>query len=116
MCSEGLQTQCETTQVTEQGKGAALFGYTDLYGSVPGAQAEYLRVPQAHYGPIVVPEGPSDDRFLFLSYVLPTAWQSVAYADTPKDGTPAVLGPGPIGQLAGRFATHTGITPVPGNH
>src|SRR3546814_294158 len=92
MCSEGLQTQCETTQVTEQGKGAALFGYTDLYGSIPGAQAEYLRVPQAHYGPIVVPEGPSDDRFLFLSDVLPTAWQAVAYADTPKDGPLAVPG------------------------
>src|SRR3546814_2458548 len=104
MCSEGLQTQCETTQVTEQGKGAALFGYTDLYGSIPGAQAEYLRVPQAHYGPIVVPEGPSDDRFLFLSDVLPTAWQAVAYADTPKDGTLAVLGLGPIGEMACRIA------------
>ena len=114
MCSEGLQTQCETTQVTEQGKGAALFGYTDLYGSVPGAQAEYLRVPQAHYGPIVVPEGPSDDRFLFLSDVLPTAWQAVAYADTPKDGTLAVLGLGPIGEMACRIAKHRGVERVIG--
>ena len=55
MCSRGLFAQCETTQVREQGKGAALFGYTSLYGSVPGGQAEYLRVPQAHFGPIKVP-------------------------------------------------------------
>src|SRR3954462_5119747 len=74
MCDQGLQTQCETTQVHEQGMGAALFGYTKLYGSIPGGQAEYLRVPQAQYGPIKVPDGPSDDRFLFLSDVLPTAW------------------------------------------
>lgn len=114
MCTEGLQTQCETTQVTEHGKGAALFGYTDLYGSVPGAQAQYLRVPQAHYGPIVVPDGPPDDRFLYLSDVLPTAWQAVAYADTPKDGVLAVLGLGPIGEMSCRIATHLGVERVIG--
>jgi len=114
MCGEGLHTQCETTQVTEQGMGAALFGYTDLYGSVPGAQAQYLRVPQAHFGPIVVPEGPPDDRFLFLSDVLPTAWQAVAYADTPEGGTLAVLGLGPIGEMACRIAKHLGVERVIG--
>ena len=114
MCDEGLHTQCETTQVTEHGTGAALFGYTDLYGSVPGAQAEYLRVPQAHFGPIKVPEGPADDRFLFLSDVLPTAWQAVAYADAPKGGTLAVLGLGPIGDMACRIALHQGVERVIG--
>ena len=78
MCSRQLYAQCETTQVREQGKGAALLGYTSLYGSVPGGQAEYLRVPQAHFGPIKVPDGPPDPRFLYLSDVLPTAWQAVA--------------------------------------
>ena len=58
MCGQGLQSQCEETQVREEGMGAALFGYTKLYGAVPGAQAEFLRVPQAQYGPIKVPEGP----------------------------------------------------------
>ena len=77
MCGNGLHSQCETTQVHEQGKGAALFGYTKLYGQVPGGQAEYLRVPQAHYGPVKVPEGPPDDRFVYLSDVLLTAWQAV---------------------------------------
>ena len=84
MCDKGLQSQCETTQVREQGTGAALFGYTKLYGQVPGGQAEFLRVPQAQYGPIKVPEGPPDDRFVYLSDVLPTAWQAVEYAEHPR--------------------------------
>ena len=108
MCDHGLQSQCETTQVTEEGMGAALFGYTKLYGQVPGGQAEYLRVPQAHYGPIKVPEGPEDDRFLYLSDVLPTAWQAVEYANIPDGGTVAVFGLGPIGDMSTRVAKHKG--------
>ncbi|MET8896134.1 zinc-dependent alcohol dehydrogenase [Streptomyces albogriseolus] len=104
MCLTGLPTQCETTQVTAEGMGAALFGYTRLYGAVPGAQAEYLRVPQAQFGPIKVPEGPADDRFVYLSDVLPTAWQAVAYAEVPEGGSVAVLGLGPIGDMACRIA------------
>ncbi|WP_328988895.1 glutathione-dependent formaldehyde dehydrogenase [Kribbella sp. NBC_01245] len=109
MCEQGLQTQCETTQVTDQGMGAALFGYTKLYGQVPGGQAEYLRVPQAQYGPIKIPHGPPDDRFVYLSDVLPTAWQAVEYAAVPKDGTVVVLGLGPIGDMAARIAVHRGL-------
>ena len=108
MCDQGLQTQCETTQVREQGMGAALFGYTKLYGQVPGGQAEYLRVPQAQYGPIKVPDGPPDDRFVYLSDVLPTAWQAVEYAGIPDGGTVVVLGLGPIGDMASRIAKHRG--------
>ncbi|AUI60322.1 zinc-dependent alcohol dehydrogenase [Amycolatopsis sp. BJA-103] len=108
MCGRGLFAQCETTQVRDQGKGASLFGYTSLYGSVPGGQAEYLRVPQAQFGPIVVPEGTPDERFLFLSDILPTAWQAVRYADVPPGGTVAVLGLGPVGQFAVRIAAHLG--------
>jgi threonine dehydrogenase-like Zn-dependent dehydrogenase len=106
MCTRGLYTQCETTQVRDQGSGAALFGYSKLYGQVPGGQAEYLRVPQAQFTHIKVPEGPSDDRFVYLSDVLPTAWQAVAYADCPADGTLVVLGLGPIGDMACRIALH----------
>ncbi|MFD3454772.1 zinc-dependent alcohol dehydrogenase [Streptomyces sp. NPDC058691] len=114
MCREGLPTQCETTQVTEFGSGAALFGYTKLYGRVPGAQAEYLRVPQAQFGPIKVPEGPPDDRFVYLSDVLPTAWQAVKYAAVPAGGTVAVLGLGPIGAMSCRVARHLGAGRVIG--
>ena len=108
MCAQGLQTQCETTQVRDHGMGAALFGYTKLYGQVPGGQAEYLRVPQAQYGPIKVPDGPPDDRFVYLSDVLPTAWQAVEYAAIPDGGTVVVLGLGPIGDMASRVALHRG--------
>ncbi|MCE6999124.1 glutathione-dependent formaldehyde dehydrogenase [Saccharothrix sp. S26] len=112
MCERGLQSQCETTQVREQGSGAALFGYTKLYGQVPGAQAEYLRVPFGNTLPIKVPEGPADDRFVYLSDVLPTAWQAVEYAGT-RDSL-VVLGLGPIGDMATRIAQHRGVETVIG--
>ncbi|MCW3009300.1 MAG: glutathione-dependent formaldehyde dehydrogenase [Solirubrobacterales bacterium] len=114
MCDHGLQSQCETTQVREQGMGAALFGFSKLYGEVPGGQAEFLRVPQAQYGPIKVPEGPIDERFLFLSDVLPTAWQAVQYAQIPRGGSVAVFGLGPIGEMATRMAQHLGAENVIG--
>jgi threonine dehydrogenase-like Zn-dependent dehydrogenase len=108
MCEQKLFTQCETTQVRDWDKGAALFGYTKLYGQVPGGQAELLRVPQAHFGPIKVPEGPPDERFVFLSDVLPTSWQAVEYAAVPDGGSVAVFGLGPIGQMSSRVARHRG--------
>src|SRR5436190_16970424 len=114
MCSKGLQSQCETTQVHDHGTGASLLGYTKLYGQVPGGQAEFLRVPQAHYGPIKVPEGPPDDRFVYLSDVLPTAWQAVEYADVPEGETVLVLGLGPIGEMTTRIAQHRGAGQVIG--
>ncbi len=109
MCDRGLQSQCETTQNTAQGTGASLFGYSKLYGGVPGGQAELLRVPFADYGPVKVPEGPPDERFLFLSDVLPTAWQAVQYAEVPKGGTVLVLGLGPIGDMCCRIAQKLGL-------
>jgi threonine dehydrogenase-like Zn-dependent dehydrogenase len=108
MCDQGLQSQCETTQNRDTGMGASLFGYTKLYGQVPGGQAEFLRVPQAQYGPIKVPEGPADDRFVYLSDVLPTAWQAVEYANIPDGGSVLVLGLGPIGEMCTRIAQHHG--------
>jgi threonine dehydrogenase-like Zn-dependent dehydrogenase len=113
MCAtKRLMSQCETTQVREYDTGAALLGYTKLYGQVAGGQAEFLRVPQAQFGPIKVPEGPSDDRFLFLSDVLPTSWQAVEYANIPAGGTLLVLGLGPIGEMCCRIAQHQGVERV----
>jgi threonine dehydrogenase-like Zn-dependent dehydrogenase len=115
MCERGLQSQCETTQNRQWHKGASLFGYTHLYGGVPGGQAEYLRVPLAHYGPIKVsPDGPPDTRYVLLADVLPTAWQAVAYADVPPSGTVAVFGLGPIGQMSARIALFRGAGRVIG--
>lgn len=109
-CRKGLQTQCETTQVTEQGMGAKLFGYSQLYGAVPGGQAQFLRVPHADYGPIKVGDELPDHRYLFLSDVLPTAWQAVAYAQVEPGDSVAVMGLGPIGQFAARIARYLGMT------
>ncbi|MFF8646128.1 alcohol dehydrogenase catalytic domain-containing protein [Streptomyces sp. NPDC015345] len=114
MCDAGLHSQCETTQNREQGTGASLFGYTKLYGQVPGGQAELLRVPFGNTLPIKVPEGPPDDRFVYLSDVLPTAWQAVEYAAIPPGGTVTVLGLGPIGAMAARIALHRGAGLVVG--
>jgi len=109
MCDQGLQTQCETTQVRDQNMGATLFGYTKLYGELAGGQAEYLRVPQAQYTHIKVPEGPPDERFVYLPDVLPTSWQAVAYSDIPEGGSVTVLGLGPIGDMSSRIAKHLGF-------
>ncbi len=106
MCDRGLQSQCETTQNRDQGTGAALFGYSKLYGEVAGGQAEYLRVPQAQYSHIKVPQDGPDERYVYLSDVLPTAWQAVEYAEVPDGGTLLVLGLGPIGSMACRIASH----------
>lgn len=115
MCTHGLTSQCETTQVRDQDKGAALFGYTKLYGQVPGGQAQYLRVPQAQFGPVVIPDdGSPDERYLYLSDVLPTAWQAVEYAQVRPGGSVVVVGLGPIGQMAARIAAHRGVGRVIG--
>jgi threonine dehydrogenase-like Zn-dependent dehydrogenase len=118
MCRRGLQSQCETTQVREQNSGAALFGYTKLYGQVPGGQAEYLRVPLADYNSIPIGPDLPDERYLFLSDILPTAWQAVDYASVPDGGTLGVLGLGPVGQFVSRIGRYLGydvlaIDPVP---
>ena len=112
MCERWLYTQCETTQVRGEGSGAALFGYSKLYGQVPGGQAEYLRVPEAQFTHILVPEGPSDDRFIYLSDVLPTAWQAVEYAGVPDGGSLLILGLGPIGEMASRIAQQKWIDTI----
>ncbi|ASK64856.1 glutathione-dependent formaldehyde dehydrogenase [Brachybacterium avium] len=118
MCGQGLPSQCETTQVTEHGSGAALLGYSKLYGQVPGGQAEYLRVPHADYGLMKVGTELPDENYLFLSDILPTAWQAVQYAGVPEHRTLTVIGLGPVGQLCARIGRHLGarvfgIDPVP---
>ncbi|KRE98997.1 molecular chaperone GroES [Nocardioides sp. Soil777] len=108
MCQRDLYSQCETTQNHEHGTGASFFGYSKLYGQVPGGQAEYLRVPFADFMAMKVPHEHADDRFLFLSDVLPTAWQALEYAAVPDGGTLLVLGAGPIGDMAARMGVRAG--------
>ncbi len=105
MCDQGYRANARR-QNRDQGTGAALFGYSKLYGEVAGGQAEYLRVPQAQYTHIKAPDDGPDERYVYLSDVLPTAWQAVEYAEVPDGGTLLVLGLGPIGSMACRIASH----------
>jgi threonine dehydrogenase-like Zn-dependent dehydrogenase len=118
MCVRGLTSQCETTQNRDTNSGASLYGFSELYGSVPGGQAERLRVPLADFNALKVGTELSDERYLFLSDILPTAWQGVKYADLPRDGVLGVMGLGPVGQFAARIGRHLGhrvvaVEPVP---
>jgi threonine dehydrogenase-like Zn-dependent dehydrogenase len=118
MCDRGLFSQCETTQVTEYNSGATLYGYTKLYGQIPGGQAEFLGIKRADANLIKVGTELPDERYLFLSDILPTAWQGVEYAEVPAGGTLVVLGLGPVGQFASRIGVHRGyrviaVDPVP---
>jgi threonine dehydrogenase-like Zn-dependent dehydrogenase len=109
MCRAGLTTQCETTRNDDQGTGASLYGYTELYGRVPGGQAEAMRVLLADANLRVVGRDLPDERYLFLTDVAPTAWQAVQYSGVAPGDTLAVVGLGPIGQMAVRIARHLGI-------
>ena len=115
MCSRGLFAQCETTQNREYGKGASLFGYTDMYGAVPGGQAEYLRVPQAQFGPVKVPDGvPTSATSTCPTSCRPRGRRS-SIADVPEGGTVAVFGLGPVGQLTARIALHAALAASSGS-
>jgi threonine dehydrogenase-like Zn-dependent dehydrogenase len=83
MCSRGLFAQCETTQVRSQGKGASSSATRSSTGSVPGGRPSTCGCPRRTFGPIKVPDGVSDERFLYLSDILPTAWQAFEFAEVP---------------------------------
>lgn len=91
---------------------AALFGYSDLYGGIPGGQAEYVRVPKANTGPFKVPEGLSDEKVLFLSDILPTAWQAVKNAQVKPGSSLAIFGAGPVGLLSAACARLVGAEQI----
>jgi len=114
MCDRQLFAQCETTQVRRFDRGAALFGYSELYGQVPGGQAQYVRVPQAHFGPVKVAGTVPDERYVLMADVLPTAWQAVAQAGLAEGNTVAIFGLGPIGQMCVRISRHLGAETIIG--
>ena len=89
---------------------AAIFGYSHLYGGVPGGQAEYVRVPKANTGPFRVPGALEDERVLFLSDILPTGFQAVINAEVGEGSTVAIYGAGPVGLMAAACARMQGAT------
>lgn len=91
---------------------AALFGYSHLTGGIPGGQAEYLRVPYADVGPIVIPETLPDEKVLFLSDIFPTGWMAVESCNIKTEDTVAIWGCGPVGQFAIQSAWFLGAKRV----
>lgn len=116
-CDNDQFAACETTN-PDQGASlrkrakmtppAALFGYSHLYGGVPGGQAEFVRVPKANVGPFAVPGSLSDERVLFLSDILPTGYQAVLNAKIERGSTVAIFGAGPVGLMAAACARMLG--------
>jgi threonine dehydrogenase-like Zn-dependent dehydrogenase len=111
---------CETTNT---GRGAianrkeitppaALFGYSHLYGGVPGGQAEYVRVPHANVGPQVIPGSLADEQVLFLSDILPTGYQAAQNAGIKPGSTVAIFGAGPVGLMAAACARLLGAETI----
>ncbi|NVD99231.1 zinc-dependent alcohol dehydrogenase [Massilia sp. BJB1822] len=116
-CEHKLFSACETTNpgrgaiLNRKGirPGAALFGFTHLYGGVPGGQAEYVRVPKANVGPIKIPDVLADEQVLFLSDILPTGYQAVVNAEVGEGSSLAIFGAGPVGQMAAACARMLGV-------
>ncbi|MCQ4241176.1 zinc-dependent alcohol dehydrogenase [Stutzerimonas stutzeri] len=118
-CRRGNFSVCERTNrnkdIADKMFGhttAGLFGYTHLTGGYAGGQAEYVRVPYADVGPVVIPEGMTDEQVLFLGDILPTGWQAAAQCDIQPTDTVAVWGAGPVGQFAIRSAIMMGAEQV----
>lgn len=119
-CDMDLYSACETTN-PDRGtimnkkslrSGAALFGYTHMYGGVPGGQAEYVRVPKANVGPIKIPDTLEDEKVLFLSDILPTGYQAVLNAGVGPGSSVAIFGAGPVGQMAAASAKMLGAEKI----
>lgn len=116
-CRMNLHAACETTNPGRGAilnkkqipSGAALYGYSHLYGGVPGGQAEYVRVPKANSGPFRVPDALDDERVLFLSDILPTGYQAVLNANVGPGSSLAIFGAGPVGLMAAACARMLGV-------
>ncbi|MBI4377060.1 MAG: glutathione-dependent formaldehyde dehydrogenase [Elusimicrobia bacterium] len=120
-CRQDLPIHCERSNPKHYGpdgsmtrKGGGLFGYTDLYGSYQGGQAEYVRVPFADYGPRKVPQGMPDEKALFLSDIIPTGWAAINWCGLEGGETVAVFGCGPVGLMALKSARARGAGRVIG--
>jgi threonine dehydrogenase-like Zn-dependent dehydrogenase len=92
--------------------GAAMFGYTHLYGGVPGGQAQYVRVPKANVGPILVPSTLDDEQVLFLSDILPTGYQAALNAGIERGSSVAIFGAGPVGMMSALCARALGAETI----
>jgi threonine dehydrogenase-like Zn-dependent dehydrogenase len=119
-CDRTLFSACEMTN-PDRGAilnkkslrpGAALFGFSHLYGGMPGGQAQYVRVPKANVGPIKVPDSLDDEKVLFLSDILPTGYQAVLNAGVEPGSSLAIFGAGPVGLMSAACARMLGAETI----
>ncbi|MFC4320564.1 zinc-dependent alcohol dehydrogenase [Litchfieldia salsa] len=103
-CKHELESQCDNSN--PHGDAGAYFGYSETFGGYPGGQAEYLRVPYGNFTPFLVPPDceMEDEKILFLSDIIPTAYWGVDNSGVKKGDTVIVLGCGPVGLLTQKFA------------
>lgn len=120
-CRAGQFAACDNSNPVETQEASELlfghpvsgfFGYSHLTGGYPGGQAEYVRVPFSDIGPLVIPEGPSDEEVLFLSDILPTGWMAAENAQIAPGDNVAVWGCGPVGLFAVQSALLMGAGQV----
>lgn len=113
-CNHDMESQCDNSNRNPEVHTGGYFGFTERYGNYPGGQAEFLRVPYGNFMPFVIPESCEleDEALLFLSDVLPTAYWSVENAGVKPGDTVTVLGSGPIGLMAQKFAWMKGAKRV----
>ncbi|TDL35285.1 glutathione-dependent formaldehyde dehydrogenase [Jeotgalibacillus sp. S-D1] len=113
-CQNDLESQCDESNPNPEIDTGGYFGFTERYGNHPGGQAEYLRVPFGNFMPFVIPKSVEleDEALLFMSDVLPTAYWSIESAGVKKGDTVAILGCGPIGLMAQKFAWMKGAKRV----
>lgn len=110
-CLNEMESQCDRSNSDQLYGG--LFGFGSLNGNHWGGQAEYLRVPFADTTSFIVPDNDlADEKVLFLSDILPTAYWSVQNAGVKQGDTVIVLGSGPVGLFAQKFATMAGASRV----
>ncbi len=119
-CQLNLYAACETTNPGRGAiankkqipSGAALFGYSHLYGGIPGGQAEFVRVPKANTGPFKVPTALPDEHVLFLTDILPTGYQAVLNAGIGPGSSVAIYGAGPVGLMSAACARLLGAEQI----
>jgi len=107
-----LWSQCDNSN--PHGDAGGIFGYSETYGGYAGGQAQYLRVPYANVGPFIIREDVPDEKVLFLTDILPTAYWGVENAGVKPGNTVIVLGCGPVGLLAQKCAILKGSERVIG--
>ena len=109
-CEHDLSSQCDNSN--DHGELGSIYGYSDTFGGYDGGQAEYLRVPYANFGPVVVPDELTDEQVLFLTDVLPTSYWGTEISNVKPGDTVIVLGSGPIGLMAQKWAYYKGAERV----